>query len=1126
MSLNIDIENLDELDITFDEDKLDNEYSNAHSSNNLFERKENLIFDDEENPRWNESVLQIGWLKKRGSISTFWRDRYFVLERAFLHYYRNPEDALPRGSLKIQAGTVVDVVAYAKFERDFVFQIKRSDTARIYYIQASNELDRSNWIAAIRRQVDNSKRYEDHDKNSPAIVRASYEYDEDFGVNSARGKRMSFFRSLVSQKDDELRDTLLPANNWALEQISIFETPQKLFIMGSDVKGVRFRFITIDRTVTNDLVLNADNSEYSRKQAIETLNMLVSANEKFGAVRMQKTASACGIVGFIRFIQGYYIILITKRKKVGYIGSHPIYTIVETSMLPVWNNSFLLTLQKTKEALSIESKYRSRFQLMELNKNFYYSNSYDLTRTLQYNRRNPGHGVHNVRKIFAWNSFLLQGFKKRLGLSSETDLNSSISENNWQWVIHLVYGFFEQVSCNVVGHLVEITLLSRRSSMFAGTRYLKRGCNEEGYCGNDVETEQIVFERESGSHKEGQFTSYVQVRASIPLYWSQESNAMVARPPIVIQKVDPMHSSMRKHFERLFARYGSPILVLNLVKNKEKQPRESKVGRPFGEGVNFLNESLPQEHKIDYMAWDFKQFSKLKNQSVVDELMMISEWVINRTGLYHSNPRYGARQVFPADTGHIKPDRKSLEDFLNDKVNINLGHTQRGVCRSNCIDSLDRTNVAQFCIGKCALGYQLYAMNLIDKRRLEADSPISKVILDLYERMGDCLALQYGGSHMHRQMQKDRHMTSLAPVLYRNEVPAKPKEIFVSIMRHYQNSFQDSDKQDAINLFLGKFVPDTEQLGKNIWDHESDYYMHNKVLNLEPFKNDAKSSLVPGNWWSRPIENFEYEVLGKFSRSSNNDGDEDASFDLKYEPYQMTSFDEILEESPNLLISIPTMISGDFRQKLAVLKKDSNSMLLSPIKPPPAPPVQVSSTNASFLDEFQVTSHQIGERVLQAIRRLVVRKNSQHVEEQLNDNNSLAQGLSKFSMALEDHHLLPFSIDEAGPEVDALDFVLKNWNVYKNFFIPKIFSLAVPSHLAFSNTQDCHLSAYLNISSGDCIKDRESEYEEQFNALQNSPFLSESIIEDEEFSNIAFQSSDSEKINSWFQKDPLLSQLS
>ena len=43
---------------------------------------------------------------------------------------------------------------------------------------------------------------------------------------------------------------------------------------------------------------------------------------------------------------------------------------------------------------------------------------------------------------------------------------------------------------------------------------------------------------------------------------------------------------------------------------------------------------------------------------------------------------------------------------------------QSGVLRVNCIDSLDRTNVAQFCVGKRALAYQLQAMDLLDALEL------------------------------------------------------------------------------------------------------------------------------------------------------------------------------------------------------------------------------------------------------------------------------------------------------------------------------------------------------------------------------------------------------------------------
>ena len=43
-----------------------------------------------------------------------------------------------------------------------------------------------------------------------------------------------------------------------------------------------------------------------------------------GAHRSQ---SAFGILGFIRFMEGYYMILITKRRKVGVIGHHSIYKV-------------------------------------------------------------------------------------------------------------------------------------------------------------------------------------------------------------------------------------------------------------------------------------------------------------------------------------------------------------------------------------------------------------------------------------------------------------------------------------------------------------------------------------------------------------------------------------------------------------------------------------------------------------------------------------------------------------------------------------------------------------------------------------------------------------------------------
>ena len=62
--------------------------------------------------------------------------------------------------------------------------------------------------------------------------------------------------------------------------------------------------------------------------------------------------------------------------------------------------------------------------------------------------------------------------------------------------------------------------------------------------------------------------------------------------------------------------------------------------------------------------------------------------------------------------------------------------------RSNCIDCLDRTNVAQFAFGLVALGRQLEALCVSDGPRLDPRSSVAAQLVDLYEAMGNTLARQ------------------------------------------------------------------------------------------------------------------------------------------------------------------------------------------------------------------------------------------------------------------------------------------------------------------------------------------------------------------------------------------------
>lgn len=86
--------------------------------------------------------------------------------------------------------------------------------------------------------------------------------------------------------------------------------------------------------------------------------------------------------------------------------------------------------------------------------------------------------------------------------------------------------------------------------------------------------------------------------------------------------------------------------------------------------------------------------------------------------------------------------------------------TQNGVVRTNCIDCLDRTNAAQFVIGKCALGHQLYALGVIATPQIPFDSDATNLLNAMYHDHGDTIALQYGGSHLVNTMETYRKMLS------------------------------------------------------------------------------------------------------------------------------------------------------------------------------------------------------------------------------------------------------------------------------------------------------------------------------------------------------------------------------
>lgn len=105
-----------------------------------------------------------------------------------------------------------------------------------------------------------------------------------------------------------------------------------------------------------------------------------------------------------------------------------------------------------------------------------------------------------------------------------------------------------------------------------------------------------------------------------------------------------------------------------------------------------------------------------------------------------------------------------MENFValkNDDGQLVLQH---GIIRTNCVDCLDRTNVAQYGIGKpentecvvtfylitgrIALGFQLYSLGYVDDPILPINGELCRALEDLYDTHGDTMALQYAGSQL------------------------------------------------------------------------------------------------------------------------------------------------------------------------------------------------------------------------------------------------------------------------------------------------------------------------------------------------------------------------------------------
>ena len=201
-----------------------------------------------------------------------------------------------------------------------------------------------------------------------------------------------------------------------------------------------------------------------------------------------------------------------------------------------------------------------------------------------------------------------------------------------------------------------LTLISRRSTKRSGLRYLRRGIDDSGNCANTVETEQILSS--PTWERSAKYRSFVQIRGSIPLYFSQSPYGF--KPvPILHQSAETNRAAFLRHFDDLTERYGSVQIAL-LV---DKHGGEARIGEEYEQMVQGTNERK-ETSQLGFEWFDFHAECRgMKFENVAKLVSTLHD--------------------------KIKAFRESVMQGGE------VLQRQGGIIRTNCMDCLDRTNVAQ-----------------------------------------------------------------------------------------------------------------------------------------------------------------------------------------------------------------------------------------------------------------------------------------------------------------------------------------------------------------------------------------------------------------------------------------------
>ena len=294
--------------------------------------------------------------------------------------------------------------------------------------------------------------------------------------------------------------------------------------------------------------------------------------------------------------------------------------------------------------------------------------------------------------------------------------------------------FGQHVVAGFVGYFkrdaFEFLLVSRRSAIRAGTRLWMRGADEDGRVANFVETEQVVVAA-------GSVFSFVQIRGSVPMEWSQCPD-LSRLPRIALGPAEACEKRLNAHFATVTGEYG-PVIAVSLTDHKG---REKEITERY-------NDLGAKAKDVRFQYFDFHTECRKMHYENIDKLIaMINDGI----------EKYGYTKI----------------------VGGNVEKKQEGVVRTNCIDCLDRTNVVQSVVAKLILKKQLGEAGIEDN--WDAD------FRNQWTDNADAISCQYAGTPA---LKTDYTRTG------KRTFQGMIDDGKNAVVRYYVNTCTDGTRQDA-----------------------------------------------------------------------------------------------------------------------------------------------------------------------------------------------------------------------------------------------------------------------------------------------------------------------------------------